>query len=137
MTLPTLSKLKTSPAGQYLATAYLVTFKIPSGFTTDADGNRVPSAVASIQLSCRLKRTSPSAKTDRLFPGTDQHQTIYHGWVNEGTPPVFPSKLRQQRILVGTVTIDGIAGRLECKLTAITQGSTAVGERFDARFTPD
>lgn len=122
----------------FAARSYPIAFKIPNGFATDADGNRVPAAETTIVLNCRLKKSKlRSAQITQAFPGTDTHQTLYEGWVNQGDPPVLPDALRKQRNLVGVVAIDGISGRIECKPHGVSQGTPLIGERFSARFTPD
>jgi hypothetical protein len=88
-------------------------------------------------IPCRLKKPVGSAQKvlTEAFPGTDTHQLLLNGWVNDDDNPTFPAELRAQRTPVGTVELDGVAGRIECKLSLVSQGAATVGERFTARFT--
>lgn len=119
-----------------IAQSYVIQFKLPSGFTSDSDGNRVPAAETILSLNCRLKKSKlRNAQATQIFPGTDTHQTLYEGWVNQGNPAVFPAALRKQRNLVGTVEIDGISGRIECKpwqgdTTTLTDGRQGVEHKY-------
>ena len=137
--IPKLSALN-KLVGSYRSAAYPITFKLPSGFTTDGNGNRVPATTANLIISCRLRPVvGNSEKVQRLeFPGADSKSIMLSGWCDtESTNGLFPDSIRRQTIATGSVRYNGQLGTIQIRVTGATPGSSSVGERFRASFSPN
>ena len=121
------------------AKKHTISFNLGRVYGTDADGNPVPTTTQVIQLVCRLKPATLARGNTIVenFPGANQSSISYLGWVDDDIlGKTFPTSLRKQGELVGSVTIDSVEGKIDIRLRGITQASEMIGERFEALFTP-
>ncbi len=124
-----------------------VEFQVATGIADDEEGG-VASGATTLSLPVRL-RSRPSNRdntgNDRVqFPGLDEYQFTFFGWVgHENTPNswYFPSELRRQNRVIGECSLpdpDGDRpGRIEVWVKPMAELSDQIdGERFVAGWTP-
>lgn len=123
--------------GEGAAPSFNITFEIANGIQAGSDGNPVPSESSTLTIPCRLRRSDSSIDLTELFPGVDKSAIRLEGWINDRENYTFPASFRRQGNQVGSITYNGIKGRILIRILGVTQAADRIGERFEAVFTPE
>lgn len=128
-----------------------ITFQLPTAVTDDGEGGTVD-GLSPLTIHVRIKvpsqGSSNGSRLEEVFPGTNSHQNLLLGWV--GTRKnhkvyKFPASLRNwPESPIGTLEYQDsdrnkYTGKIEVRVQpfAVEDAAKKIGERFEARFTPD